>query len=78
MNLGGVQTGDVVLADGKGRRFYAIITGADLPGPGCPGAFRCAMIGSVGETSQATVERVLAFEKLRSLHFRRDRDWLQS
>ena len=27
MNLGGVQTGDVVLADRKGRRFYAIVTG---------------------------------------------------
>jgi hypothetical protein len=26
MNLGGVQTGDVVLADRKGRRFYALVT----------------------------------------------------
>ena len=26
MNLGGVQTGDVVLADRKGRRFYAVVT----------------------------------------------------
>lgn len=27
MNLAGVQTGDVVLADRKGRRFFAIVTG---------------------------------------------------
>ncbi len=27
MTLGGVQAGDVVLADRKGRRFYAIVTG---------------------------------------------------
>jgi len=27
MNLGGVQAGDVVLADRKGRRFYAIVCG---------------------------------------------------
>ncbi len=26
MNLGGVRTGDVVLADRKGRRFYAAVT----------------------------------------------------
>ena len=26
MNLGGVQTDDVVLADRKGRRFYAVVT----------------------------------------------------
>ena len=27
MTLNGVQVGDVVLADRKGRRFYAIVTG---------------------------------------------------
>jgi len=27
MNLGGVQTRDVVLANRKGRSFYAIVTG---------------------------------------------------
>ena len=27
MNLAGVQWGDVVLADRKGRRFFAIVTG---------------------------------------------------
>ena len=27
MTLNGVQAGDVVLADRKGRRFYAIVTG---------------------------------------------------
>ena len=27
MTLGAVQAGDVVLADRKGRRFYAIVTG---------------------------------------------------
>ena len=27
MNLGAVQAGDVVLADRKGRRFYAIVCG---------------------------------------------------
>ena len=27
MNLAGVQPGDVVLADRKGRRFYAIVCG---------------------------------------------------
>ena len=27
MNLAGVQSGDVVLADRKGRRFFAIVTG---------------------------------------------------
>ena len=27
MTLGAVQMGDVVLADRKGRRFYAIVTG---------------------------------------------------
>jgi hypothetical protein len=27
MMLGAVQVGDVVLADRKGRRFYAIVTG---------------------------------------------------
>jgi hypothetical protein len=26
MNLAGVQQGDVVLADRKGRRFYAVVT----------------------------------------------------
>lgn len=26
MNLGGVKSGDVVLADRKGRRFYAVVT----------------------------------------------------
>ena len=26
MNLSGVQSGDVVLADRKGRRFYAVVT----------------------------------------------------
>jgi hypothetical protein len=31
MNLAGVQVGDVVLADRKGRRFYAIVT-AKEPG----------------------------------------------
>ncbi|OAI39316.1 hypothetical protein AYO39_00535 [Actinobacteria bacterium SCGC AG-212-D09] len=27
MMLGAVQAGDIVLADGKGRRFYAVVTG---------------------------------------------------
>jgi hypothetical protein len=27
MTLGAVQAGDIVLADRKGRRFYAIVTG---------------------------------------------------
>ena len=27
INLAGVQPGDVVLADRKGRRFYAVVTG---------------------------------------------------
>ena len=27
MTLGGVSPGDIVLADRKGRRFYAIVTG---------------------------------------------------
>lgn len=27
MNLAGVQSGDVVLADRKGRRFFAVVTG---------------------------------------------------
>ena len=27
MNLAGVQAGDVVLADRKGRRFFALVTG---------------------------------------------------
>jgi hypothetical protein len=27
MTLGAVQVGDVVLADRKGRRFYAVVTG---------------------------------------------------
>jgi hypothetical protein len=27
MTLNGVKPGDIVLADGKGRRFYAIVTG---------------------------------------------------
>jgi hypothetical protein len=27
MTLGSVQAGDIVLADRKGRRFYAIVTG---------------------------------------------------
>ena len=27
MRLGGVNPGDIVLADVKGRRFYAIVTG---------------------------------------------------
>ena len=29
MNLAGVQPGDVVLADRKGRRFYAVVTGRE-------------------------------------------------
>lgn len=27
MTLGAVQSGDIVLADRKGRRFYAVVTG---------------------------------------------------
>jgi hypothetical protein len=27
MTLGGVKAGDVILADRKGRRFYAVVTG---------------------------------------------------
>jgi hypothetical protein len=29
MTLGAVQAGDIVLADRKGRRFYAIVTGKE-------------------------------------------------
>jgi hypothetical protein len=29
MTLGAVQAGDIVLADRKGRRFYAIVTGRE-------------------------------------------------
>ena len=29
MTLGAVQAGDIVLADRKGRRFYAVVTGRE-------------------------------------------------